>query len=74
MFPFEDTIRVLMTDKDYDLVWDERIHSYVRVPKLKLPEREGAQVIPERQRKICECGVAALGYDVGHSSWCPANE
>lgn len=60
---------------DYSVVWNDATQQYDKVKKPGLPERVddsnwwlGTQVKPK-----CECGIASLGYEVGHSDWCPCS-
>ncbi len=54
----------IKNDNDYVLTWNDATHQYDKRPKRtdELQWPYGAK---------CECGVASLGYSVGHSDYCP---
>lgn len=48
------------------LEWDDATQSWVKQPT----KIDGSPWWESKPRK-CECGIASLGYEVGHSDYCP---
>lgn len=54
-----------MSDSLDNLEWDEASQGYIK------RERTDLEQFPYGQKLKCECGLASLGYETGHSDWCP---
>lgn len=47
------------------------LDDYIWNPDTKKYDKKDSPSAPKIYRTPCECGLEAIGYTHGHSSWCP---